>query len=663
MDKKTALAQLRQSRFVYERGVERQEAERRAKLHRFLDQHRHSSQWATSLAALEDAVRHGVAPNDAALCTAMYQCGQRGQLSAARHIYTNLYRRVGRPRPLRAHVAFMAACADAGDFPAARQQFLLLRERDVARHAANPAHQPVVNDDLTTEYLRAALAASVSPTRQSSHTAGAASIPVADVLAGEAAAGAAKSGRGPSYDAGSDAHKEGGGGAEQKQGGEGSDAARGAGTTPHRPGRQRRGAGSGARPAVDASDPAPAQSTASVEPPWQVALADLVALRQDAKLFRRSHALTPLLLETATQLACVGRQWQLCLALLRGAAAEQALIPPEAYDAAIRACYQAQQHRHVVRLMEQLIATRVPPDERSVRLALVSAEEVSARERALQAVVVPSTSPSPGADAAGSSASSALVGQSPSWSMALTLFHALERNGFPLYQQSYEAPLRACVNAGRWKEAFEMVQAMRRDHRPVAPPTYALALSARIEAATSWSEVQRLLRASALADGHASVVVLYLAALRACMRQRDWPHFAVLNREMRDRDLPETYDKMRLLIEAAYLQGQYHSVLMRFARFENITQFERRRVVKDQLVRLYEADFELSSALLAMVLDAYTHVKGHADPAVEAAYQAALRWKERQQGGQGSLAGAHTAPDEWMYSQAAREARAPPDFH
>ncbi|CBZ28470.1 conserved hypothetical protein [Leishmania mexicana MHOM/GT/2001/U1103] len=627
MDKKTALAQLRQSKFVYERGLERQEAERRAKLHRFLDQHKHASQWATSLAALLDAVRHGVMPSDAALCRAMCQCGQRGQLQAAKQVYVDLYRRIGRPRPLTAHVAFMSACADAGDFAEAHRQFRALRDRDVAQHAKNASHCPVVNDDLTTEYLRAALCASLgrrpaSGEERAAAAAGAASIPVT--------------------------HTQGSSASESFQSRDSPTMAKEEGTRQAacRSTHRGRDDGYGGKPRADATKED--ADGVSVSSPWQVALEEFVALRKNAEVFRKSNELTPLLLETATQLACVGRQWQLCLSILRGAEAEQALIPPEAYDASIRACYQAQKHAQVVRLMEQLIATRVPPDERSVRLALAASEEVSAEERSRQTL---SSSTTDGVGRGGRG-----------WSMALTLFQALERNGFPLYQQSYEAPLRACVNAGRWKDAFKMLDVMRRDHRPVSAPVYAQALASRIEAATAWAEVRRLMRASSLAEGHASVVVLYLAALRACVRLRDWKHFAELNREMRDRDIPETYDKMRLLIEAAYLQEQYHSVLMRFARFENITQYERRRVVDDKRVRLYEEDFALPPALLDMVLAAFEKVKGHADPMVEAAYQAALRHKERVSGGQ-SLAGAHTAPDEWMYSQKAREARTSPEFH
>lgn len=618
MDKKLALSQLRQSRFNYERGLAQQDAERRRRLHQILDQHQHARQWSTSLAALQDAVHHGVAPSDAALCRAIQQCGAAGHLRAAKSVYTDVYRRVGRPRPLAAHVAFMSACADAGNFDEAHRQLIALRDRDVAQHAKNSRHQPVVNDDVTTEYLRAALCASLAHARE--HDARS-RLPIEQPAA-------------PSQ--GSSSHSAG------EEDGDGSRSG-----APVADGRQAEGdksthtTGSGVNGIA-----------AAAAAPWQVALETFLALRRDRQVFRPSNELTPLLLEHAMQLASLGRQWRLCLAILRGAEAEQALIPPEAYDAALRACFQAQQYTDVVRLMEQLMATRVAPDERSVRLALTAAEEVSALARQSSTVTASSSS----------SATTSPTRTPSGWAMALTLFDALQRNGLPLYQQSYEAPLRACAVAGRWKEAFQVLDAMRRDHRPVSPALYAQALAARVEAANTTAELRRLMRVSSLTDGSNTSVLLYLAALRACMRQGDWKLFAELNKEMRNRDIPETYDKMRLLIEAAYLQGSYHSVLMRFARFENITQFERRRVVKDQLVRLYEEDFELSAALLDMVLEAYEKVKGHKDPMVEAAYQAALR-RKAQMNGQDSLSGDHTAPEEWMFSQAARDARTPPDNH
>lgn len=86
---------------------------------------------------------------------------------------------------------------------------------------------------------------------------------------------------------------------------------------------------------------------------------------------------------------------------------------------------------------------------------------------------------------------------------------------------------------------------------------------------------------------------------------------------------------MRLLIEAAHVQGKYHSVLMRFARFCNITKYEQNRVQNDKRVRHYSHDFAISDRLLDLVFDAYEKMKGHRDPMVEVAYCAAIKMKQR----------------------------------
>lgn len=557
------MTELLQSKFSYDRIIARQESTRRAKLKAFLDQHKHASQWAVVCAALEDGLRHGVVPTDAMICDAISRCGSRRQLAKAKELYTAFYRKVGRSRPLAAHLAFMAACVQSADFAEAHAQLHRLLAFDRARLAQDPEHQPLVNDDLMTEYLRAALAASVERRASSGERAGA-----SEVVAGDA--------------------------------------------------------------------------SKKTWEPWRAGLDDLLAVRKDPRL-RPHNALTPLLLESATQLAEVGGQWELCLKILKGASAEQLVIPPEAYDASIRACYHHGRHGEVVQLMSELVATKTPPDERSVRLALVSTEEVTARERA---------------EGGGSGTSASLS----AWALSLTLFEAMQLNGIPLYQQSYEAPLRTCAMAGRWEEALGVLDAMRRDERPVSTELYRTALAARIEACDSYAQVERLLRLPIATEGGLSAV-MYMAALRCCMRVGDWRSFERVNREMIQREMPETFDKMRLLIEAAHLQGKHHAVLARFARFDNVTGYERKRVEEaGSFVRLYEGDFDVSDRLLDMVMDAYEKVKGESrDPMVEVAFRAAVRRKEAKSGGGPMLGGRKEAP-KWMFSQAAREDRSPPAF-
>lgn len=546
MDKKSALADLLQSKFIHDRITARADASRRTKLATFLAQYKHASQWATCCAALEDAVCSNVTPSDAMICDAIHRCGQRGKMEKAKDLYFRMYRRIGRPRSMAAHVTFMSACAACGDFKEAYKQYHRLWKRDVALlEKTQNQHRPVVTDDLTTEYLRSALASMVA-------------------------------------------------------------------------GR-----------ATESGDPAP----------WETALGDFMAVRRHPAL-RPHNSLTPLLVESAVLLAEVGKQPSLCLRILESCTREQALVPPEAYDAALRACFRDQRHYDVVSLMSQLIATKTSPDERSVRLALVSSEEVAAADRA-------------------SGACNSSVGRA-AWDLSLTLFHAMQHNGLPLYQQSYEAPLRACAMAGQWEAALTMVHTMRRDGRPVSTELYRVSIAARVEVCKSYQEVTRFLEMPVVADGSPSVVV-YLAALRCLLHLGDFKHFEQVNRMMKDRDMPESYEKIRILIEAAYKQGLYHSVLMRFARFDNITTYEKQRVGKDQLVRQHDADFAVSDRLLDMVLDAYEKVKCRTDPMVEVAYRAAIRRKQDGAATQLKSSSVKQAP-EWMYSAEVRDKRAPSPY-
>ncbi|EPY27396.1 hypothetical protein STCU_05772 [Strigomonas culicis] len=560
MNKKNVISELRRESAVYDERIALQDNIRRAKLRRFLAEHRHASQWATCVAALEDARSSGLAPANDMIGDAIQRCGKRGQIGVAKRLYTSFYRQLKRPRPPVVHLAFMAACADSANFVEAHEAFESLLARDKAKLAKNAEHKPLINDDLVTEYLRAALATSVR---------------------------ALETGAGVSPEAG--------------------------------------------------SAPAPA--------PWETALTHLLQLRRDkAYPFRKHVELTPLLIESASQLAELGGHWQLCLQLLQGAAQQQMLVPPEAYDAAIRACYRHHKHATVVSLMEELIATKVAPDERSVRLALHSSEEEASAARRAGAA------------------------HSTAWALSLTLFHAMKQNGLVTYQQSYETPLRACVQAGKWEQAMSLLQTMRRDRRPVSPALYATVLSARVEHAASYKEIARLFRLSVVQDGQTSVV-LYLAALRNCMARRDWRHFDQLNTEMKRKDIPEPYDKILLLIEAAYLRENYHGALMRFARFDNITNFEKQRVIESGSVRLYEEDFEVPERILDMVLDAYERVKDHKDPMVGVAFRAATARKAKM-GASGhtrlhasSDPNHREAPPEWMFSNEAREARSPSPYH
>lgn len=609
--RQSGLQRLLREKIHFKALQKQQNALRQAKLKSFLDAYHHASQWAVCLAALYDAQAHGVPPTDSMIEDAMKRCGASGRINEAKQLYTNFYQSLSRPRPLSVHVTFMSACAACGAFEEAKKHLDSLVSYDVRRFQKNSSHLSIVTDDLMTEYLRAALAAHVrgqreipspsGPSRSSTYSSIAVPTPIW--------------GRTPEARSSSTSSQDGGVNASDTQSSGGS--------------------GAGASP----SSSSPSSSFVAV---WEVALRDLVCLRQDypPKLFRSRLDWTPLLLESAAQLADAGGQWLFALRLLRSAGREQALIPPEAYDAVIRVCYQNHRYGEVVQLLETMIAAQSSPDERSVRLGIVAAEEVEAKraqDRVLLSahgfpqgfhshatreergssssvapvdVIPPFDSPLNGAGGDVSSPSHALDttttrSSTTAWSLSLTLFQSMRLNGVLMYQQSYESPLRACALAGKWEEAMTMLDHMRQDGRPVSTALFRVVAASRIEyQCESFSSVRHLLSLPSLQGDH-GIGVLYLAAMRWCVRHKDWRNLESLHKEMLDRDIPESYEKMRLMIEAAYHQGRYHAVLARFSRFYNITTYERKRVDRDKSARLYEDDFYISAPLLDMVLAAH----------------------------------------------------------
>lgn len=561
--KKNVLKDLLHESLLYDLSRRREDKVRQARLKVFLDGHQHASQWAVCLRALQDAREHGVTPTDSMVVDAIKRCGLRGKLREAKYLYTQFFKDLQRPRPLAAHVAFMEACASAGNFAEARKQLTFLEQRDVHCFQSNKSHVSLVTDDLVTAYLRSALAAHV-------------------------------------------------------RGGEGD------------------------TPTNDVAQPEPEAASAPAPPAdsaWAVALRDLVRLRTaySPSLFRHRVALTPLLLESAAQLADAGGQWEWTLRLLKSASQQLLLIPPEAYDAAVRVCYRHGRHGEVVSVLQTMIASKCPPDERSVRLALVSAEEVTAAQREHSLVASPAPE------------------ESGAWTLALQLLQSLRLNGLPLQQQSYESPLRACALAGQWERALDVLREMRRDARPVSVSLYRLAWSARIDSCRTYDEVERLLRLESLQGHDSGVSVLFLSAMRWCVRHADWKHLSALDREMKARELPETYDKIKLMMEAAYFQQNYHAVMARFARWHNIISYEQQRVRRDGTARAYPHDFSISLPLLDLVLDAYQQLGGtSSDPVVDVAYRAAIETRQRLYGDdKGEIHGKTQSPS-WMYSRAER---------
>lgn len=706
----------------FEAAQKREETLRQSRLKAFLDAHHHASQWQVCLAALVDAHAHGVTPTDAMIEGAMRRCGARGKLAEAKRLYTRFYKEIQRPRPLSAHVTFLEACAACGEYAEAKKQLDRLVAHDVRRFRENPSHCSAVTDDLVTAYLRAAL--SVYTNEEARHRMWA-SPRTSSTMEGE---GCGK--ESSEAEAGGDTSA-----TTTRSSPSSSSSSPSSSHTESTPRQHRRKTAeaestSGAREG-DSTSTSTSTST-TLMPVWEVALRDLVQIRNGypPSLFRQRVELTPLLLECAAQLADAGDQWAWALRLLRSAASQQVLVPPEAYDAAIRVCYRHHRHAQVVDLLQTMIATKATPDERSVRLGIVSSEEVEADSERSRLIMEPGRGesgdstypPDDGKNQRGGADLSTVavpldspLSRDPedlggmlgrtrrtttpaddgaaAWALSLKLFQSLRLNGLPLYQQSYEAPLRTCVMAGQWERAMRLLREMRRDGRPISTSLFRLVVACRMEhGCADFAEVRRLLDLPSLrvpGRSESSESTLYLAAMRWCVRHQAWGPLEKLSREMQEREMPETYQKILLLIEAAYHQGKYHAVLARFARFHNITRYEQQRVERDGSARMHPEDFSISEPLLEMVLSAYRRLVRSAaaeaetqgetekgkdappaktkrkrqkklDPVIEVAYHAALETMQRlYRGGSAAVGGKQQVP-EWAFSRSAREESNPP---
>jgi hypothetical protein len=372
---------------------------------------------------------------------------------------------------------------------------------------------------------------------------------------------------------------------------------------------------------------------------WAVALSSFVRIRTNP-VTRRCVELTPQVLERLSELAERGKQWHAAVRIVSGAAALHLLVPPESYDAAIRACYRSKEHALVVRLVERCLATRTPPDETSVRMALRSTEEVAA-EAAQDSLLttVPLMSGFLSSKEEGSSSNAA------SWALAVRLYQGLKDNGLALLPQTFEVPIRVCSASGKWDMAARILTDMKTTfHRRVPSHAYRTVLLSKVEHAPSYDIARRLFEVP-IVDKKSTTS--YLALLRCCVRLNDWKHFKVVRLEMKRHEIPETYVSMKLQMLLALGEGNPHAVATRYMRWVQQTDFEKGRVAADEVVPLHADDFDMEEGLLRLVISACERLMKESkaamtkegkhstlDPVIPAAHADALK---RLSGGRGLL--------------------------
>lgn len=414
--------------------------------------------------------------------------------------------------------------------------------------------------------------------------------------------------------------------------------------------------------AVNATRPKRTGDHRGVGSEWSDAIQMFVSLRR-SPVTRSYVPLTSQLLEKVSLLAERGGQWEVAVQLITAAGSQQVLIPPESYDAAIRCCSAAQRYREVLQLTRRCLSSSAPPDESSVRIAMRAAEECSSRCPALsqfpQLTVAEADVVADGGDAT-------------AWRLAVRLFQGLRDNGLPLLPQTYESPIRSCALRGRWDIAAKLLGEMKKDERQVPSHVYRLVVLAKIASCSSYEQARAIFDMPIVDQRNPAS---YCALLRCCIALNDWKHFQRVSDEMKHREIPESYEKMKLLIIAAFMQEKFHGAVARYTRWMQQSTFEAERIQKDQksaivatgsakgvAVRLFAEDFDIERPILNMMLEACDKLKDHPDPAVKVVRADVTR---RLAGGRELLDGKSSATmganpiESWLFSSEARDAVAP----
>ncbi|CUF12175.1 Hypothetical protein, putative [Bodo saltans] len=590
--------------------------QRNERLERFLLQQEAVGTWEASCAAVADAAQHGVQIHEENVQSAMKCCSLAGQSAAVQKLFYQGYQQLKLPKSTESELQFMESCGTTGDFAAAhrRMQFLMKRDQSPPPQSSSAASaSPRLSDGVAVAHAKWApklstqlVVAYLTAAQQGRNKV----VTVAD----SSPRPAAKENDNASTQSRSD-----------------SDGRSGSRTTvPHfffnvvayltaaQQGRDKvvTVADSSSRPTAKENDDASQQSrsdsdgrgsrtvprdtaTTSVAA-WSVALSTFVQLRANPAT-RKNVTLTPQVLQQLSELADRGDQWEAAVKVVTGAAALHCLVPPESFDAAIHSTFRAKQHHVVVRLVERCLATRTPPSEASVRMALRSTEEVAASQSQLS---LTSTVPLMAGFITSTDAASnnTTTTSGDAWALSLRLYQGLKDNGLALLPQTFEIPIRACSLSGKWDAAAKVLGDMKVAFgRRVPNHAYRLVLLSKIEHAPTFAVAQRLVQVPVL-DQKSSAT--FLALLRCCVRLGEWDHFKRLRNEMKKLEVPESYETMKLQMLLALADGNPHGVVTRYTRWMQQTGFEKDRVVSDGTVPLHSDDFGIDDATLRLVVSA-----------------------------------------------------------
>ena len=167
------------------------------------------------------------------------------------------------------------------------------------------------------------------------------------------------------------------------------------------------------------------------------------------------------------------------------------------------------------------------------------------------------------------------------WQLSLQLFRGLADGGYPLFPQTYESPIRACLAAGRWEHAARMVLEIKRDERPVPQHyIYAILCESVAHSDRPGQGQYAYTRHPLLADYAKISSLPYIAAMRQALQLNQPSQFIRASQEMRTKH-KEDHLKSKLTIEfgSSAMSGNWMLALAAFSRLSNARSMERQRLL------------------------------------------------------------------------------------
>lgn len=207
-------------------------------------------------------------------------------------------------------------------------------------------------------------------------------------------------------------------------------------------------------------------------------------------------------------------------------------VLPQTYDEIVWCCHDAQQHLYVITTVERMLKNHISPSESTVRMSMLSAEEVVMYEPKCAA------------------------------RLCYALYRALVANGLPLLSVNYETTIRTCALAEEFELAMTVLNDMVRNGVVVPPYIYDQMWNSRIREAPTFDAAKSLLQGC---QKYSKVTTAtFNAALACCVRLRDYKGALYIRRVMKRSEAHADVETLKLMLLVNSGNANYRMVLRYF---------------------------------------------------------------------------------------------------